>query len=420
MTTLEMPTLDSARPDAAYTGTSALDAIKRALDVASRQTSRKTVVSRAPSEPTRRPLRIGFVTVWFERGQSYVTKTLRDALESEHETFVFARSGIVQETPKHETCGQWAVPNLTTHSTYDIPADTLLSWTRANALDVVVFNEEHDWALVAAVKEAGLTVVTYLDYYKADWAPHMRLYDVVLCSTQRTYELVRDVCRAVYVGWCVDTDVFRPRRAIEPRATFFHNAGWLGINYRKMTPAAILAFDAVKHALPHATMFIHAQVGPEKLPPSTQRILARQKGITYHVETLPPPGHYHRGQILLFPSKLEGLGLPLPEAMACGLPVIATDAPPMNEFIRHGRTGLLVRVAERVTRRDAIAFPETLVDVGDLVACMVELGRDPERARAMGGAARAYAVRALSREAFGTRVRRLFEKLHANARRQPA
>lgn len=439
VTKLDMPTRDSERPDPARTRTSPLDMIQQALDHAGRQRARTTggnpsvsgyvqgvdrnagrggspSASERDGEPGR-PLRIGFVTIWFERGQAYVTKTLRDALARRHETFVFARAGIVHETAKLETSGQWAVQNLTTHSTYDIPKETLISWARARALDVIVFNEEYDWALVRAVKAAGFTVVTYLDYYRADWEPHMRLYDVVLCSTQRTYELVRDVCRAVYIGWCVDTKVFRPQRRLEPRATFFHNAGWLGINYRKMTPAAILAFDAAKRVLPHATLFVHAQVGPEKLPPSTQRILARQTAITYHVETVPPPGLYHRGEIFLFPSKLEGLGLPLPEAMASGLPVIATDASPMNEFVRHGRTGLLVRVAERVTRHDAIAFPETLCDVGDLVARMVELGRDVERARAMGGAARAFAVRALSMDAFGARVLRVFEKVHANTRR---
>lgn len=405
------------------------DAIRTALEIAERQQAHGGE-QKAPAgvprvhEPTdavpatgEARLRIGFLTIWFERGQSYVTRTLRDALAARHETFIFARAGIVHETHKLETEGPWAVPNLTTHPSYDVPAERLLAWARGNALDIVVFNEEYDWELVRAVKEAGFTVVTYLDYYKNEWEPNMGLYDLVLCSTQRSYELVRDVCRAIYIGWCVDTKRFRPRRGLEPRATFFHNAGWLGINYRKMTPAVILAFDAVKRVLPEATLFIHAQVGPGKLPPSTQRILARQPAITYHVETVPPPGLYHRGEILLFPSKLEGLGLPLPEAMACGLPVIATDAPPMNEFVRTGRTGLLVRVGERVTRHDAIAFPETLVDLGDLVSKMVELGRDVDRARAMGAAARAFARRALAPDSFRERLLRVFGKVHATMRR---
>ena len=38
--------------------------------------------------------------------------------------------------------------------------------------------------------------------------------------------------------------------------------------------------------------------------------------------------------VLIFPSLYEGFGLPPLEAMACGTPVIASDAPAMNEVLR--------------------------------------------------------------------------------------
>src|SRR3972149_5943258 len=60
-------------------------------------------------------LKIGFVSIWFERGQSYVTKTLRDVIAKNHETFVFARTGGVFGQPKLEVQGYWDIPNLTTH-----------------------------------------------------------------------------------------------------------------------------------------------------------------------------------------------------------------------------------------------------------------------------------------------------------------
>jgi glycosyltransferase involved in cell wall biosynthesis len=41
---------------------------------------------------------------------------------------------------------------------------------------------------------------------------------------------------------------------------------------------------------------------------------------------------YSCAHVLLFPSFAEGFGWPLVEALACGCPVITTDAPPMNEF----------------------------------------------------------------------------------------
>ncbi|NOZ06603.1 MAG: tetratricopeptide repeat protein [Chloroflexi bacterium] len=356
-------------------------------------------------------LRIGFVTIWFERGQAYVTKTLRDAVSGNNETFIFARTGGVYGQPKLETGGFWNVPNLTTFPQYQIPKNVLAQWIEANRLDAVIFNEEYDWNLVQAAKETGVRVLTYLDYYKEDWKPFMGLYDAVLCSTLRTFYLVRDSCNAYYVGWAVDTELFRPRDNGDEKFTFFHNAGWLGINYRKMTPAVVLAFDAISRHLPNTTLFVHAQVGLEKLPPVVAHIVHENPRITYHVETVPAPGLYHKGHILVFPSKLEGLGLPLLEGVASGLPVIATDAPPMNEFVRAGENGLLAEVAGTVNRQDNIAFPETIVDVNDLAAKMAALAQDRDRVKQMGMNARKFAEEELALDNLDRRVTHIFDEL---------
>lgn len=40
---------------------------------------------------------------------------------------------------------------------------------------------------------------------------------------------------------------------------------------------------------------------------------------------------YEEGDVFLLPSRFEGLGLPLFESQAAGMPLITTDGPPMNE-----------------------------------------------------------------------------------------
>lgn len=367
-----------------------------------------------PENKIRKPakkLNIGFVSIWFERGQSYVTKTIRDALAKEHDTFVFARTGGVYGKPMLDTSGVWNVPRLTTYPEYTIPAGVIQKWIQENRLDAVIFNEEYDWDLVRAARETGVKILTYLDYYKDDWKPFMSLYDAVLCSTKRTYELVKGFCRAYYMGWAVDTELFHPVDDDGSRHTFFHNAGWLGINYRKMTPAAIVAFDAISRHLHDVTLFVHSQAELGMLPPEIVKIIQENHRITYHVETLSAPGLYHKGRILLFPTKLEGLGLPLFEALASGLPVIATDAPPMNEFIQHGVNGLLVRVAHRAVRNDDIAFPEELLDINDLALKMAALAQNAEAVRTLSLNARQYAERELSVVKLRTKIIECIEGL---------
>jgi glycosyltransferase involved in cell wall biosynthesis len=82
---------------------------------------------------------------------------------------------------------------------------------------------------------------------------------------------------------------------------------------------------------------------------------------------------YSSARAAVVPSFFEGFGFPASEAMACGLPVIATAAGALPEVLgTSGEAGWLV----------------PLRDVDALARAMVEVARSPARAEAMGRAAR--------------------------------
>ena len=336
-------------------------------------------------------LNVGFVTIWFERGQAYVTKAIHDVVAEKHSTFIFARMGQVGTQRGilkfQETKGFWEVPNITAYDQYDISHEVFERWLVNNKIDAVVFNEEYDWSLVELCKSKGVKTVTYLDFYKDDWKPRLETYDAILCSTHRTYDLIKDLKNAHYIGWGVDTELFKPRK-YKNKYTFFHNAGWLGINFRKMTPAVIVAFDAISRENPDISLLIHSQQGLDHLPPDIANIAQANPRITYYVGTVPAPGLYHKGLIYVYPAKLDGLGLSLLEALSCGLPAITTDAPPMNEFVKEGYNGALVKVAEFITRHDNISFPEAIIDLNDLCNQMYEISSDAKKIKNMAKKAR--------------------------------
>jgi alpha-1,3-rhamnosyl/mannosyltransferase len=61
---------------------------------------------------------------------------------------------------------------------------------------------------------------------------------------------------------------------------------------------------------------------------------------------------YGRAECLLFPSRFEGFGLPVLEAMACGLPVVASNRAAIPEAV--GDAGLLVDPEDTAAMADSV------------------------------------------------------------------
>jgi glycosyltransferase involved in cell wall biosynthesis len=81
---------------------------------------------------------------------------------------------------------------------------------------------------------------------------------------------------------------------------------------------------------------------------------------------------YHQADAVLMPSLAEGHPMTALEAMACGLPLVASRAGGLPEIVVEGETGILVPPG----------------DAGALVEAVAALSADRQRARAMGAAGR--------------------------------
>lgn len=64
---------------------------------------------------------------------------------------------------------------------------------------------------------------------------------------------------------------------------------------------------------------------------------------------------YQDSDIFFFPTVREGFGLVVAEAMACGLPIVATDCSSMPELVVHGKGGFLFRPGDRGQMRDYVS-----------------------------------------------------------------
>jgi glycosyltransferase involved in cell wall biosynthesis len=103
--------------------------------------------------------------------------------------------------------------------------------------------------------------------------------------------------------------------------------------------------------------------GPEREPALARELERRGADVRGYVEKEDLARLYRGAAALVLPSRYEGFGLPVLEAMACGTPVVAADDPAMREVA--GEAALYAQPAELAAAiRQAIAERDRLVAAG--------------------------------------------------------
>lgn len=369
-------------------------------------------------------MRIGIVTTWFERGAAYVSRAYMQALQPQHQVFIYARGG--ERSSKGDPT--WDLPNVCyapdiqsawLKSADAIPRAHFHRWLRRNAIAAVLFNEVTDLALVRAIGRLGYVTGAYVDYYTQASASGFDAFDFLICNTRRHYSVFQGHRRCLYLPWGTDVSLFRPpdeRPSLADGLVFFHSAGLGGVYLRKGTDLLVRAFQGVRGP---ARLVIHSQAALSAYAPVAD-LIANDPRIIFIERTVGAPGLYHLGHVYAYPSRLEGIGLSVPEALACGLPVITTDHAPMNEFVRDGVNGLLARVDHLRPRPDGYYWPESVVDLAHLTAQMQRYVDDPALAEQHGRQARQDALERLDWRRNAAGLAAWMDELPAVAHRAPS
>lgn len=310
-------------------------------------------------------MNIGFITTWFERGAAYVSKQYIDLLEKcDHHIFVYARG---EKYAKGNP--DWDKPNVTWgRKLYDTTIDvrSLTKWIEYNSIECLFFNEQREMQSILKVKIhfPNLKIGTYIDYYTQSSVKDFEYYDFLICNTKRHYSVFSEHPQCYYIPWGTDISKFNYSCRESTQLTFFHSAG---LSNRKGTDVLIDAFIEGK-LYTQSKLIIHTQMPIEKLTNRSKESFD-DFNITIIEKTVPAPGLYHLGDVYVYPTTLDGLGLTMYEALACGLPVIATDCPPMNEVVNN-QNGRLVAIKDYKCRWDAYYWPLAFVDKDSLIAAM--------------------------------------------------
>jgi glycosyltransferase involved in cell wall biosynthesis len=129
------------------------------------------------------------------------------------------------------------------------------------------------------------------------------------------------------------------------------------IQPRKNYQMLIRAFKPVAEAFPHNLIFAGGKgwLYDEMMAEVGRQGLDGRVHFIGFVDDADLPALYSAASLLTFPSLYEGFGLPLLEAMACGVPVVSSNASSLPEVV--GDSGLLL------SPHDEAAWSQSLQDL---------------------------------------------------------
>ena len=194
----------------------------------------------------------------------------------------------------------------------------------------------------------------------------------------RTHEAFNITSEIAVIRNFVNCDVYvrnpdlvatmRPRFARPEERLLVHLSNFRPV---KRVPDVVEVFARIASAMPARLMLIGD--GPDR---STAEYLAARHGVQDRVHFLGKQDNVNEllplADLMLMPSEMESFGLAALEAMACGVPTVATRVGGVPELVNDGHNGLLFNVG----------------DIDAMSSAAIDLLRNPDRLSAMAAAAR--------------------------------
>ena len=278
-----------------------------------------------------------------------------------HELAVAANFGLQATTLEHDgftiypASSNWGNPTISTYAKHH-RADLVIALCDAWVM------KPDEWA-----DDLRMAIWTPIDHYPIPPAvlavlQHEKVRPIAMSRFGETW-MHKFGLAPLYVPHGVDTGVFRPRPDLRESArdalSIPHDAflvGMVAANKgnpsfpRKGFPQAFDAFASFAKKHKDAYLYVHTQAQPGGIDGIDLITLSRAVGCPETRVAFPPDHAWHLGimdqkfvanlyaafDVLLNPSMGEGFGIPILEAQACGVPVIASDHSAMSELTQAG------------------------------------------------------------------------------------
>jgi len=339
--------------------------------------------------------RVGIVTAWGECGMGYVARNwiytinkFRDQIDYQ----IYSRS-LPWLTPF-----RWHGPNIVDGpEQMEIDHPHFWQWVEKYHPDVIWFQDQNIYskskmkAETKRLREMGIKLINYPDWIKrGDIEQYKGLYDINLAHVKRNYNWLRDakVENPTLIQWGVITKNFPYiKRNIKEKIKFYTNIG-TGTQRKgyMLIPKTLekMKGNIIKRMIQprqHEYEFISTAINNSK-----HRV---KKSFLNYFQTNPQcelrfqtadnklGGNYTLGDIYIYPTIKEGIGLTITEAMCSGMPVVTSNYPTMNEWIDDNKEGRLIRPLK--IKKGSMPTNKVIVDTSHLAEIMIDYIDHPEK-----------------------------------------
>jgi hypothetical protein len=195
------------------------------------------------------------------------------------------------------------------------------------SMDVMLFFETpFDWSLFSYCRENKVKTVL-MTMYECTLRILPDVPDLFLCPSELDLRILRQ--RGYSRSEFLPVPAWTPWTQRTTATTYVHNAGHGGLKGRNGTSELI---EAMRYVTKPIRLILRSQVPVDNLRLGTnlfksEACIEYEKG-NFHHSTL-----YKMGDVFVFPEKFNGLSLPLQEAYASGMLVMATNRFPMNIWL---------------------------------------------------------------------------------------
>lgn len=184
-------------------------------------------------------------------------------------------------------------------------------------VDVVIFCERPYYEEVATTEDKKLICVPMQEWMPEKlhegWPAKVSKW---ICPTQHCYEQFKDTLPCSHFPWPTDLARFKFKAHTKCNSFLFLNGhgGWKGRKGASVIRTA-------KSLCPNVPLFVSSQTKSDW-----------PEGIEFIGPFEDNNDLYQKGDVLIAPHSVDGIGLEILEAITCGLSIVSTDGCPWNEY----------------------------------------------------------------------------------------